>query len=125
MRRRTILVGAPTAVLTIATRPASADFPSHLTRLFAEYSELNECMAVRDLSPAEAEAAWARMVEIEDCMMPISPVTVEEFAIKLVVATGFGDFMLEGRGVAPLHDAKAILQYWPPNTPLEPLPCAG
>lgn len=64
-----------------------------------------------DLSVGEevADALLEECGGLERQMMATPVISVQDFAAKLIVATGYGDFMLEGGKGGLLDEALAIL----------------
>ena len=127
MRRRDLLAGAPVIGLLVAFDARANEGAESIVGLFRIWAVQHDamCKSSIDISDEEINAQCTSLRAIEHAMMHIPPKTAEEFAMKLVVATDFGSYPLDGPASVLLHDAKPHLGYWPESYGLEPFLCAG
>jgi hypothetical protein len=91
MRRRALLAAVP-AALAGGTAISTAMPPSPIMALFAEWSGFHEQCAGLPLDATDEHVDYLceKMRAIERTMMRIPPRSIEELAVKVVVATDFG-----------------------------------
>lgn len=115
-RRATTKSAVGIAAVTSPPGVATAAGDERLHQLMADwraaYDAATRSTHGSDLPDPLTDRLWA----IEDAIAAICPVTVEGFAIKLLVLTNYGEFDLDGSAEVLLPEAEAIAGYAPPVT---------
>lgn len=94
----------------LAAEPAASD--ARLHSLMIEWR--TEYDAVCHTAGALSNAHMARLYAIEQQAAAIRPVTLQGFAIKLVMLTNYGEHDLDGPAAGLVAEAEAIAGYAPP-----------
>lgn len=115
--RRATIKGA-LAIAAVASLPAVATAANdeRLHQLMADWRAAYDNATRSTHAEDTPDPLMARLWAIEETIAGIRPVTVEGFAIKLLVLTNYGEFALDGSAEVLLPEAEAITGYAPPAT---------
>ena len=95
MDRRQVLTRlplVPVAVAGLTTETLAAAAPSELMRLFGEWDACDRGAWLVE-NDEQSDALCDQMGQLETAMMAIPATTAGEFAAKLIVYTGYGDWL--------------------------------
>ena len=105
MTRRKLLVALPLAGALAGPAPAMAESNGTFRDTYRAWEE-----ARRAYDHHPGEAAYARLISIEDAMSALRPSTVEDFAFKILMADNGGDMDTNAHQIALVEEARRLTE---------------